>query len=138
MSARPHSIHHVNIPIKDPERTKEWYGNVFGLRAFSPRFQGGAPGIQEGHIVLTTRGNFGVHFTVHDSPPDIKPHHFAMEVEDWDGFVAHLDALGIQFSNYNERPQNGAKSAYIYDPDHNIVEIMFHPQWDHQSPMQPD
>jgi catechol 2,3-dioxygenase-like lactoylglutathione lyase family enzyme len=138
MSARPHSIHHVNIPIQDPERTKEWYGKVFGLRAFAPRFQGGAPGIEEGHILLTSRGNFGVHFTIHDQPPDIKPHHFAMEVEDWDGFVAHLVSLGIEFSNYNERPQNGAKSAYIYDPDQNIVEIMFHPQWDHESPMQPD
>jgi catechol 2,3-dioxygenase-like lactoylglutathione lyase family enzyme len=138
MSARPHSIHHVNIPIKDPERTKEWYGNVFGLQAFSPRFQGGVPGITEGHILLTSRGNFGVHFTIHDDPPDIRPHHFAVELEDWDGFVAHLDALGIKYSNYNERPQNGAKSAYIYDPDQNIVEIMFHPQWNHESPIQPD
>jgi lactoylglutathione lyase len=138
MSARPHSIHHVNIPIRDPERTKEWYGKVFGLRAFQPRFQGGAPGIEAGQIVLTTRGNFGVHFTVHENPPDIKPHHVAVEVEEWDGFVAHLRSLGIEYSNYNERPQNGAKSAYIYDPDENIVEIMFHPNWDHESPMQPD
>ena len=138
MSARPHSIHHVNIPIRDPERAKEWYANVFGLRAFGARFQGGAPGIEEGQILLTTRGNFGVHFTIHDDPPDIKPHHFAVEVEDWDGFVAHLDELGIESSNYNERPQNGAKSAYIYDPDQNIVEIMFHPQWNHESPIQPD
>lgn len=137
MSARPHSIHHVNIPSKDPQRTSEWYGKVFGLREFKRPFtQGGAPGVDD--VLLMTRGNFGVHFTIHDSPPDIKPHHFAVEVEDWDGFVAHLRELGIKYSHYNVRPQNGAKSAYIYDPDRNIIEIMFHPQWDHESPIQPD
>ncbi len=139
MNSRIYSIHHVNVPIRDPERTKEWYEKVLGLREFvRPFWQGGPPGVEEGHIFLMTRGNFGVHFTIHDNPPDLKPHHFAVEVEDWDGFVAHLAELGIESFNYNERPQNGAKQAYIHDPDRNLIEFMFHPLWDHQPLNQPD
>jgi catechol 2,3-dioxygenase-like lactoylglutathione lyase family enzyme len=137
MSNKPHSIHHVNIPIADAERTLDWYGKVFGLREMRrPFVQGGAPGVDD--VLLMTRGNFGVHCTIHENPPDIKPHHFCVEVEDWDGFMAHLGSLGIEHSKVFVRPQNDSKSTYIYDPDDNIVELMFHPDWDNESPMQPD
>ena len=137
MSVAPHSIHHVNVPIKDPERTKEWYGKVFGMKEI-PRVvrQGGAPGVEE--VLLLTRGNFDLHFTIHESPPDIKPHHFCVEVEDWDGFLAHLSELGIESFGYFERPQNQSKATYIHDPDGNLVEIMWHENWNHESPIQPD
>jgi len=135
MSNRPHSIHHVNVPIKDPERTKEWYGKVFGMRHVPiAKKQGGAPGVDE--VLLLTRGNFDLHFTVHDDPPDIKPHHYCVEVEDWDGFMDHIASLGIDHTEVFVRPQNQSKATYIYDPDDNIVEIMYHPTWNHESPMQ--
>ena len=35
MSDKPYSIHHVNFPTTDPERTKEWYAKVFGLDRLS-------------------------------------------------------------------------------------------------------
>jgi lactoylglutathione lyase len=135
-SARPHSIHHVNFPIRDAGRTKEWYGAVFGMRPVPIQVrQGGAPGVDE--VLLLTRGNFDLHFTVHEHPPDIKPHHFCIEVEDWDAFVAHLESHGIEYTEPLVRPQNGSKATYIRDPDDNIVEIMWHPSWDHMSPSQP-
>jgi catechol 2,3-dioxygenase-like lactoylglutathione lyase family enzyme len=137
MSIAPHSIHHVNVPIKDPERTKEWYAKVFGMRHVPIlKRQGGAPGVDE--VLLLTRGNFDLHFTVHADPPDIKPHHFCIEVEDWDAFLAHLTELGIEYTEPLIRPQNNSKATYIYDPDDNLVEIMFHVNWDHASPVQPD
>jgi lactoylglutathione lyase len=133
MSSRAHSIHHVNVPIKDPERTKEWYGQVFGMREI-PRTvrQGGAPGVDE--VLLLTRGNFDLHFTIHDDPPDIKPHHYCIEVEDWDGFMAHLQELGIETFGYFERPQNQSKATYTYDPDGNLVELAWHGAWSHELP----
>jgi catechol 2,3-dioxygenase-like lactoylglutathione lyase family enzyme len=137
MSTRPHSLHHVNVPIRDKERTKEWYGKVFGLREIvRPFSQGGAPGVED--VLLLTRGNFGIHFTIHEDPPDIKPHHYCVEVEDWDGFMGHLQSLSIEHTEIFVRPQNQAHSTYIYDPDENLVEIAWHPNWDHASPMQPD
>lgn len=137
MNAKPHSIHHVNFPIRDPERTKDWYGRVFGMRHVPIKVrQGGAPGVDE--VLLLTRGNFDLHFTVHPHPPDIKPHHFCIEVEDWDDFLAHLEQLGIEYTEPLIRPQNNSRATYIYDPDDNIVEIMWHENWDHESPIQPD
>jgi catechol 2,3-dioxygenase-like lactoylglutathione lyase family enzyme len=133
MSVKPHSLHHVNVPIADPERTTEWYGKVFGMTLI-PRVvrQGGAPGVEE--VLLLTRGNFDLHFTIHENPPDIKPHHFCVEVEDWDGFLAHLDSLGIEHFGYFERPQNKSKATYMHDPDGNLVEIAWHGNWNHESP----
>jgi lactoylglutathione lyase len=135
MSNRPHSLHHVNVPIADPDRTKEWYGNVFGLRHIPiTKPQGGAPGVEE--VLLMTRGNFDLHFTVHRGGvvPDIKPHHFCVEVEDWDGFMEHLRSLGIETFGYFERPQNNSKATYMYDPDGNLVELAYHGDWNHDSP----
>ena len=31
MQTEIHSIHHVNFPTTDKERTKEWYSKVFGM-----------------------------------------------------------------------------------------------------------
>ena len=137
MSNRPHSIHHTNFPIRDPERTKEWYAQVFGMREVPRPFkQGGAPGVEE--VLLLTRGNFDLHFTIHEDAPDLKPHHFCLEVEHWDGFMEHLRGLGIEHTDVFVRPHNNSKSTYIYDPDDNIVELMYHENWDHESPIQPD
>jgi catechol 2,3-dioxygenase-like lactoylglutathione lyase family enzyme len=137
MSTAPHSIHHVNIPIADAARTMEWYGKVFGMREIPrPVRQGGAPGVEE--LLLMTRGNFDIHCTIHENPPDLKPHHYCVEVEDWDGFMAHLDGLGIESFGYFERPQNQSKATYIYDPDRNLVELSWHGNWRHESPVQPD
>jgi catechol 2,3-dioxygenase-like lactoylglutathione lyase family enzyme len=137
MSIAPHSIHHTNFPIADKERTTEWYSKVFGMRDVPRLFkQGGAPGVDD--VLLLTHGNFDLHFTVHESPPDLKPHHFCIEVEDWDAFLGHLESLEIPYTEPLIRPQNQSKATYIYDPDGNIVEIMFHVNWNHDSPVQPD
>ncbi len=130
MSNRPHSIHHVNVPISDPKRTADWYGKVFGLSEIPRPFkQGGAPGVEE--VLLLTRGNFDLHFTVHENPPDLKPHHFCIEVDDWEGFMEHLAQLGIDHLEIFERPQNRSKATYIHDPDQNLIELSHHGDWDH-------
>ena len=41
-----------------------------------------------------TRGNFDLHFTPVEEMDRMAPYHFAVEVEDWEGFLAHLDGLG--------------------------------------------
>ena len=45
----------MNFPTTDPERTKEWYTKVFGLKAITPK--------SNTKVVLMTRGNFDLHFT---------------------------------------------------------------------------
>ncbi|ONH61467.1 glyoxalase [Frankia sp. CcI49] len=118
MSNRPAYIHHVNFPTTDPERTKAWYSKVFGLKAITPK--------SNTRVVLMTRGNFDLHFTPVEEMDRMSPYHFAMEVEDWDGFLAHLHELGVRHTRPIERPENNSKFCYIHDPDHTMIEIVYH------------
>ena len=54
------------------------------------------------------------------------PYHFAVEVEDWDGFLGHLEELGIRHTRPVERPENNSKFCYIHDPDHTMIELVYH------------
>ena len=54
------------------------------------------------------------------------PYHFAVEVEDWDGFLEHLASLGIRHTRVITRPENNSQFCYIHDPDHTMIELVFH------------
>jgi lactoylglutathione lyase len=73
-----------------------------------------------------TRGNFDLHFTPVESMDRMAPYHFAVEVEDWDGFLAHLRELGIRHTRPITRPENNSQFCYIHDPDHTMIELVFH------------
>jgi catechol 2,3-dioxygenase-like lactoylglutathione lyase family enzyme len=111
-------IHHVNFPTTDVERTKEWYTRVFGMKY--------VPAKSNTNVVLMTRGNFDLHFTPVDEMDRMAPYHYAVEVDDWDGFMAHLEELGIRHTAPVERPENKSKFCYIHDPDHTMIELVFH------------
>ena len=55
MSNLPHSIHHINFPTTDAERTKEWYCKVFSMKWVDPK--------SNTDVLLLTRGTFDLHFT---------------------------------------------------------------------------
>ena len=118
--SEPYSIHHVNFPTTDPERTKEWYIKVFGMKHQDvSRFS-------DTKVLLMTRGKFDLHFTPVEEMDRMAPYHFAVEVEDWDGFLAHLDELGIRHTRAITRPENNSQFCYIHDPDHTMIELVFH------------
>ena len=73
-----------------------------------------------------TRGNFDLHFTPVEAMDRMAPYHFAIEVEDWDGFLAHLDDLGSGTPGSITRPENNSKFCYIHDPDHTMIELVYH------------
>jgi catechol 2,3-dioxygenase-like lactoylglutathione lyase family enzyme len=118
MSDKPAYIHHVNFPTTDPERTIEWYSKVFGMKYIKPK--------SNTKVVLMTRGNFDLHFTPVEEMDRMAPYHFAVEVEDWDGFLAHLESLGIRHTRVITRPENNSQFCYIHDPDHTMIELVFH------------
>ena len=96
--SEPYSIHHVNFPTTDPERTKEWYTKVFGMKHQDvSRFS-------DTKVLLMTRGKFDLHFTPVEQMDRMAPYHYAIEVEDWDGFLKHLDGLKIRYTKPVERP----------------------------------
>jgi lactoylglutathione lyase len=118
MSEKPAFIHHVNFPTTNPERTIEWYSKVFGLKYIKPK--------SNTKVVLMTRGNFDLHFTPVEEMDRMSPYHFAMEVEDWEGFLEHLADLGVRHTRVIKRPENNSLFCYIHDPDHTMIELVFH------------
>ena len=133
-SIAPHSIHHINFPVKDFDATVEWYGKVFGMERIDvSRWTPDTPVLLMKH----PHGNFDLHFTPYDNPPDLRPLHFCIEVEDFDAFLAHLDELGIKYTKPVHRPQNASSACYVHDPDGNMVEISYHGNWSHEAPAQP-
>jgi lactoylglutathione lyase len=118
VSNAPAYIHHVNFPTTDPERTKEWYTKVFGLKAITPK--------SNTKVVLMTRGNFDLHFTPVETMDRMAPYHFAVEIEDWDGFMKHLEEVGVRHTRITSRPENRSLFCYIHDPDHTMIELVYH------------
>lgn len=119
-SKRPHSIHHVNFPTTDPERTKEWYAKVFGMEHVDVSH------LSNTKVLLMSRGNFELHFTPIEEMRRMAPFHYAVEVEDWDGFLEHLKSIGVRYTKPVERPQNQSKFCYIHDPDGTMIELTYH------------
>jgi lactoylglutathione lyase len=119
-SKEPYSIHHVNFPTTDPDRTTEWYAKVFGMKKIDiNRFT-------NTKVLLLTRGKFDLHFTPVEDMDRMAPYHYAIEVEDWDGFLDHLREIGIRYTKPVERPQNNSKYSYIRDPDGTMIELVYH------------
>jgi catechol 2,3-dioxygenase-like lactoylglutathione lyase family enzyme len=116
-----HTIHHVLFPTTDMDRTAEWYERVLGMRRVPVAVKMGSL-----EVLLMTNGNFDLHFTPVASPVSLEPYHFALEVEDWDAFIAHLDDLGIAYKEVRFRPQNNSKTSEIKDPDGHSVELVWH------------
>jgi len=120
MATYIHSIHHVNFPTTDRDRTREWYGKVFGME------QDDVSHLSDTTVLLMTTGQCDLHFTPVKEMQRMWPFHYAVEVNDWDAFMAHLDELGIEYTKARLRPQNNSKTCSIKDPDGTIIEITYH------------
>jgi catechol 2,3-dioxygenase-like lactoylglutathione lyase family enzyme len=116
----PYFIHHVNFPTTDVDRTRTWYEKVFGMKWVDlNRFT-------NTKVLLMTRGNWDLHFTPVEEMDRMAPYHYAIELKDWDGFLKHLEDIGVRYTKPVERPQNNSKYAYIRDPDGTMIELVFH------------
>src|SRR5213594_4004131 len=82
-------IHHVNVQISDRERTRAWYEKVLGAE-----FLDRGPALNRRQLQLRL-GSSEIHFTVTPRPTIVQSSHFAIEVDDWESTLAHLDDLGI-------------------------------------------
>jgi catechol 2,3-dioxygenase-like lactoylglutathione lyase family enzyme len=130
-------VQHVNVQITDRQRTREWYEKVLGAT-----FRDRGPERNKGQLQLHI-GNAEMHFSETDNPIISSRAHFALEVENWDKMLAHLEALGIAYSRagqgtimpggtgddqrWGKRDDTGEHYTYIHDPDGNRIELVHHP-----------
>ena len=135
--SRINMIHHINIQIADRERTREWYERVLGAE-----FLDRGPALNRRQLQLRL-GTGEIHTSDTDDPIKVPRIHFAIEVEDFDAMLAHLDAQGVPYTRtaggaftgtggedpqQGEREDTGERYTYISDPDDNLIELVFHPR----------
>jgi lactoylglutathione lyase len=118
-SIKASMIQHSNVETSDVPRSQEWYGKVFG-----------AEWTEEGPRFLKL-GNTELHLHVEANPQPHPTNHFAIEVEDWDAWLANLQEVGVDFAPGREpKLNNGGKLAgFLRDPDGNLIEVMYHAEW---------
>jgi catechol 2,3-dioxygenase-like lactoylglutathione lyase family enzyme len=129
-------VHHINVQITNRQRTREWYERVLGAT-----FLDRGPSLNKRMLQLNL-GNAELHFSDTDNPMIPDQPHFAVEVENWEKTLAHLDALGVPYSRtggaftrvgtgdderWAKREDNGEYYTYIHDPDGNLIELVHHP-----------
>ena len=112
-------IQHINIPIGNRERTREWYEKVLGAE-----FLDRGPELNKRQLQLRI-GSAEIHTT--DTANPAPSGHFAVEIPDWEEMIANLDVLGVPYAPSTIRAYSGGHSTYIHDPDGNMIELVQHP-----------
>jgi catechol 2,3-dioxygenase-like lactoylglutathione lyase family enzyme len=116
------SLHHVTLPVRDLERSKEFYGGLLGLQEIErPPF--GFPGawfsLGNGQLHLVADGG-GTYRG--DPRVDARDSHFAIRVESFDGAVELLRSAGLEMK-VDRESVTGFPQAYVADPDGHVIEV---------------
>lgn len=118
-------LNHVALHVADLARSDGFYVDVLGLEKIArPAF--GFPGSwfrlgvdQELHLIARAV----------EGELQPRERHWALMVDDMDGFVAHLEAKGIEFTGPKARP-DGAMQVFLRDPDGHVIELCTPPGGD--------
>jgi catechol 2,3-dioxygenase-like lactoylglutathione lyase family enzyme len=127
-------IQHINIPISNREQTREWYEKVLGAE-----FLDRGPELNKRQLQFRI-GNGEIHTTDTPNPAPEPSAHFAVEINDWDEMIAHLDSLRVPYStsprsraaaegkpSWGRRDYSGGCYTYVHDPNGNMIELVHHP-----------
>lgn len=130
-------IHHINVQITDRQQTREWYERVLGAE-----FLDRGPVLNRRQMQLRI-GTGEIHTSDTQDLIKVGRIHFAIEVENWDEMLAHLDAQDVKYSRtaggsftgtggedplQGLRKDTGERYTYISDPDDNLIELVSHPR----------
>ena len=128
-------IHHINIQITDRQLTREWYERVLGAE-----FLDRGPALNRRQMQMRI-GTGEIHTSDTDDLIKVSRIHFAIEVEDFDQMLAHLDTEAVAYSRtgggsftgtggedplQGTREDTGERYTYINDPDDNLIELVYH------------
>ncbi|WP_075288939.1 VOC family protein [Pararhizobium arenae] len=121
------ALDHFALLVRNVARSTAFYRDVMG---FSPIERTGSHGVQwleigGGDAIHLIQNDFGATHVTKDT-------HVAVSTADFDAFVAHLNALGIAFTDWPGNPgkigvhRNGFRQIYVQDPDGYWIEINDH------------
>ena len=117
---RVKDFHHMAIVVRDLERCKQFYSEIFGLETIErPAFN------FPGHWFKVGESR-QLHLMVMDEKISETMRHFAMEVEDFQKTIEHLGAHGVAVVDVPGKRVDGSDYLFCKDPEGNLIEITHH------------
>jgi catechol 2,3-dioxygenase-like lactoylglutathione lyase family enzyme len=120
-------IHHMNVPIDDIERARDFYGRILGLREIR-RPNVGRPGLWFGcgsnelHLSVQPGlkgGRTALSFHPAERPDRLGGHVAFTMTGSVDDIARHLEAEGVRYA----RGTAGLPQIFCEDPAGNLVEL---------------
>lgn len=126
-------LHHINLSTDNVDRMDAFYRDVLGLQTETD----GLPVLEKnkgyaGDVAFVTDGAIQTHIAEKDPLAGFRTGqivnpvsrgHIAYRTDDLDGFIAHLNAKGVPFANWENAAVAGWRQIFFYDPDGNVIEV---------------
>lgn len=127
------TLHHVNLSTDKVEEMDRFYRDVLGLQ----RETRDIPALEKnqgysGDVAFVTDGRIQTHLAQKDVMAGfatgqivnpLERGHIAYRTDDLEAFKAHLEELGVPYSDWGHRAVAGWHQIFFYDPDGNVVEV---------------
>lgn len=127
------TLHHLNLSTDNVAEMDRFYRGILGL----DRENTGLPTLEKGKgyagdVAFVTDGRVQLHlaerdvtagFTTGQIVNPVVQGHIAFRTDDMDGFLAHLDALGIPYSDWGHTAAAGWRQIFFYDPTGQVIEV---------------
>lgn len=127
------TLHHLNLSTDNVAEMDRFYREILGLE----RETTGLPTLEKGKgyagdVAFVTDGRVQLHlaerdvtagFTTGQIVNPVVQGHIAFRTDDMDGFLAHLDALGILYSDWGHTAVAGWRQIFFYDPTGQVIEV---------------
>ncbi len=118
MSAGITGLDHVSVIATNPERSRNFYGAILGLREMA------SPKTFSFPVIWYDLGAQQLHLLLKNEPDTNSPRHFALKIENALASRSYFLRLGIPIAETTPVP--GADRFFIHDPDGNRIELI---QW---------
>lgn len=127
------TLHHVSFSSENVSRLDAFYNDILQLPAVSEDIpeQEKNKGYA-GQLAFRTDGAVQTHIAQKDlsigfktghAVNPVERGHIAYRTDDIEAFKAHLEAKGVQYSDYGHTAAKEWHQIFFYDPDGNIIEV---------------
>jgi glyoxylase I family protein len=127
------TLHHVSFSSENVSRLDAFYNDILQLPAVSkdiPKQEKNKG--YAGQLAFRTDGAVQTHIAQKDlsigfktghAVNPVERGHIAYRTDDIEAFKAHLEAKGVQYSDYGHTAAKEWHQIFFYDPDGNIIEV---------------
>jgi len=129
-------FHHINVVSRDVDALHHFYTDVLGLddipaetfvrteetedRGYSGKIRFATDGDMQMHLA---ERNLDVAFKNGHTINPVDRGHIAFRTDDIQGFLAHLDANAIPYSDYGTTFSQQWHQVFFHDPEGNVIEV---------------